>query len=190
LPKVAFLGDSISAGLHLAEDQAFPALLAQRMRGQPHAFRLINAGVSGDTTAGGLRRADWILKQRPDVVVVELGANDGLRGVPLDAIERNLRGILEKVRNAGAVPVLLGVRLPPSYGKDYVAGFEAIYPRLARELGVAHVSFFMEGVAGVPEMNLEDGLHPTAKGHERLAANVEPALREVIASVKRAPPQP
>jgi len=185
-PKVAFLGDSISAGLHLAEDQAFPALLARRLSAPPHAFQLINAGVSGDTTAGGLRRADWILKQRPDVVVVELGANDGLRGVPLDAIERNLRGILEKVRGAGATPLLLGIRLPPSYGADYVTGFEAIYPRVARELGVAHVPFFMEGVAGVPELNLEDGLHPTAAGHERLAANVEPALREVIAAVKGA----
>jgi len=186
LPKVAFLGDSISAGLHLAEDQAFPALLARRLRSGPLAFQLINAGVSGDTTAGGLRRADWILKQRPDVVVVELGANDGLRGVPLATIERNLRGILEKVRAAGATALLLGIRLPPSYGADYVAPFEAIYPRVAGELGVAHVPFFMQGVAGVAEQNLEDGLHPTASGHERLAANVEPVLRETLARVVQA----
>jgi acyl-CoA thioesterase-1 len=188
LPKVAFLGDSISAGLHLAEDQAFPALLARRLRAQPHAFHLINAGVSGDTTAGGLRRVDWILKQRPDVVVVELGANDGLRGVPLETIERNLQAILEKVRDAGAIPLLLGMRLPPSYGAEYTAGFEAIYSRVARELGVAHVPFFMQGVAGVSALNLEDGLHPTASGHEQLATNVEPALREAIATAQRTRP--
>jgi acyl-CoA thioesterase-1 len=185
LPKVTFLGDSISAGLHLPADQAFPALLARRLRAQPHAFQLINAGVSGDTTAGGLRRVDWILKQRPDVVVVELGANDGLRGVPIETIERNLRAIVEKVRDAGAIPLLLGMRLPPSYGADYAAGFQAIYPRVARELGVAHVPFFMQGVAGVSALNLEDGLHPTASGHEQLATNVEPALREAIATAQR-----
>jgi acyl-CoA thioesterase I len=188
LPKVAFLGDSISAGLHLPEDQAFPAVLARRLRAES-AFQLINAGVSGDTTAGGLRRVDWLLKQRPSVVVVELGGNDGLRGVAVDAIERNLRGILEKIKAAGATPLLLGVRLPPSYGADYVSAFEAIYPRLARELGVALVPFFMEGVAGVPELNLEDGLHPTAKGHERLADNLEPALREALARVAPRPPE-
>jgi acyl-CoA thioesterase-1 len=186
LPKVAFLGDSISAGLHLAQDQAFPALLARRLQAQPLAFELINAGVSGDTTAGGLRRVDWILKQRPAVVVVELGGNDGLRGVALATIEQNLRAILEKVRAAGAAALLLGMRLPPNYGADYVAGFEAIYPRVASELGAALVPFFMDGVAGVPELNLEDALHPTAKGHERLADNVEPALRGVLARVMAA----
>lgn len=184
-PKVAFLGDSISAGLSLPADQAFPALLARRLRAE-QPFQLINAGVSGDTSAGGLRRLDWILKQHPDVVVVELGANDGLRGVPLDSIERNLRAILQKVRDAGAIPLLLGMRLPPNYGAEYVEGFAAIYPRLARELGVAHVPFFMQGVAGVPELNLEDGLHPTAEGQRRLAASVEPALREALARVAAA----
>jgi acyl-CoA thioesterase I len=189
LPKVAFLGDSISAGLHLPADQAFPALLARRLRAQRQAFELINAGVSGDTTAGGLRRVDWLLKQQPDVVVVELGANDGLRGVPLAAIEHNLRGILEKVRAAGATPLLLAMRLPPSYGREYVAGFEAIYPRVARELDLAVVPFFMKGVAGVAELNLEDGLHPTAEGHERLADNVEPALREALTRATQAQPR-
>ena len=182
-PKVAFLGDSISAGLHLAADEAFPAVLAERMRARGVAFTPINAGVSGDTTAGGLRRVDWILGQHPDVVVIELGANDGLRGIPIPTIERNLRSLIEKVRAAGATPLLLGVRLPPSYGAEYVAGFEAIYPRLAAELKVRLVPFFMQGVAGVPELNLEDGLHPTRAGHERLADNVEPALRETLAGL-------
>ena len=182
LPKVAFLGDSVSAGLQLAADQAFPALLARRLRARGQPIELLNAGVSGDTTAGGLRRADWILKQRPDIVVVELGANDGLRGVALQSIERNLRGIVEKVRAAGATPLLLGMRLPPSYGAEYTERFAAIYPRIARELDVAFVPFFMEGVAGVTAMNLEDGIHPTAEGHARLADNVEPALRELVGS--------
>jgi acyl-CoA thioesterase-1 len=185
MPKVAFLGDSIAAGLHLPADEAFPAVLESRLRARNNAFTLVNAGVSGDTTAGGLRRVDWILQQRPDVVVIELGANDGLRGVALSSIEQNLRGIIEKVRAAGATPLLLGVRVPPSYGPEYAEGFDAIYPRLGAELEVKLVPFFMQGVAGVPAMNLEDGLHPTTAGHVRLAENVEPVLHELLAALQR-----
>lgn len=182
LPKVAFLGDSISAGLNLPAEEAFPLVLAARLRAQGAPFVPINAGVSGDTTAGGLRRIAFLLKQRPAVVVVELGANDGLRGVPLASIESNLRAILEQVRSAGAVPLLLGMRLPTSYGADYAEGFAAIYPRLAAELDVRFVPFFMEGVAGVPELNQEDALHPTAAGHRRLADNAQRALRDALAA--------
>lgn len=185
LPKVVFLGDSISAGLHLPASEAFPALLETRMRGGDSAFSLLNAGVSGDTTAGGLRRADWVLKQAPDIVVIELGANDGLRGVDLETIEANLRAIVAKVTESGAAPLLLGMRLPPSYGHRYADGFAAIYPRIAEELSVPLVPFFMREVAGVPEMNLKDGLHPTAEGHQRLAEAVAPALAEAIKGLQR-----
>jgi acyl-CoA thioesterase-1 len=144
----------------------------------------LNAGVSGDTTAGGLRRVDWLLKQSPPIVVVELGANDSMRGQPIASIERNLRGILEKLRARGATPLLLGMRIPTSYGPEYAAQFEAIYPRIAKDLDVAFVPFFMEGVAGVPERNLEDGIHPTPEGHVQLAQTCEEALAKLLTALK------
>ena len=172
---MVFLGDSISAGLHLSAEEAFPALLERKL-----GFELVNAGVSGDTTAGGLRRVDWLLKQAPALVVIELGGNDGMRGQPIASIEQNLRTIIEKVRASGAKVLLLGMRIPSSYGREYSAEFEAIYPRLARELDLAFVPFFMEGVAGVPEQNLPDGLHPTAAGHEKLAQALTEPLRKLL----------
>lgn len=186
-PKVAFLGDSISAGLHLPAHEAYPAVLERRLRAAGHGFKLLNAGVSGDTTAGGLRRVDWLLKQRPQLVVIELGANDGLRGIALTSIENNLRGIIDKVRAAGALPLLLGMRLPPSYGANYAGGFDSIYPRLAKELSVPFVPFFMREVAGVPTMNLEDGIHPTPEGHRRLAGNLHDALLSTLQSAPTTP---
>jgi len=179
-PKVVFLGDSISAGLHLEPGQAFPAVLQRTLAAEGHPFQLVNAGVSGDTSAGGLRRLDWLLEQAPDVLVVELGGNDGLRGQPLEEIEARLRQIVQRAQTAGARVLLLGVRVPPSLGAEYAGGFEAIYPRLAQELGCALVPSFMEGTAGVPGGMLDDGIHPSAAGHARLAANVAPALRELL----------
>lgn len=178
--KVAFLGDSISAGLHLAAEQAFPALLQQRFAAKGVPFDLMNGGVSGDTTAGGLRRVDWLLKQSPRVVVIELGANDGMRGVPVDDIEANLRAIIGKVQATHAQALLLGMRIPPSYGPEYVSAFEALYPRLAKELHVAFVPFFMDGVAGRPELNLPDGIHPTPAGHSKLADTVQGPLLALL----------
>lgn len=180
-PKVVFLGDSLSAGLHLSAEQAFPALLQRRFAERGLPFQLTNAGVSGDTSAGGLRRTEWLLRQRPDIVVLELGANDGLRGVPIADVEANLRAIVQKVQAQGAKVLLLGMRLPPSYGAEYSADFAAMYQRLAGELHLPHVPFFMQGVAGVASLNLEDGLHPTAEGHallvDNVAAGLEPLLR-------------
>jgi acyl-CoA thioesterase I len=187
-PKVAFLGDSISAGLHLPAEQAFPAVLRERLAARGLPFQLFNAGVSGDTTAGGLRRVDWILRQSPAIVVVELGANDSMRGQPIASIEQNLRGILDKLRDRKVTTLLLGMRIPTSYGPEYAAQFEAIYPRLAKESNVAFVPFFMEGVAGVPDQNLEDGIHPTAEGHAKLAKTVEEALAKLVAGATQAAP--
>ena len=179
-PRVAFLGDSLAAGRGLAADEAFPAVL-QRMfveRGRP--FRLVNAGLSGDKTGGGLARLDWLLRQKPDVVVIELGANDGLRGDPVATIEANLVELITRVRAAGATPLLLGMRMPPSHGGEYVRAFDAVFPRVAERTGVAFVPFLLEGVAGVRELNLADGIHPTAEGHRRIAANLEEALAGVL----------
>ncbi|WP_419192466.1 arylesterase [Engelhardtia mirabilis] len=178
-PTVLFMGDSIGAGLHLAEHQAFPALLQQRLSAAGLPFRLVNASESGRTAAGGAAAIDWSLRTKPDLVVIELGGNDGLRGIPVEETERNLRAMIAASRDAGARVLLLGVRLPPNYG-EAAERFDALYPALAKELDVAFVPFFMEGVGGVPELNLADGLHPTAVGHERLADNVEPTLRELL----------
>ncbi len=176
---MAFVGDSIGAGLHLAEHQAFPAVLQARLAADGLPFHLVNASESGRTTAGGVTALSWVLRSDPDVVVIELGGNDGLRGVELEDVERNLRALVAKAREHGAQPLLLGVRLPPNYG-EYGARFDALYPRLADELDVPFVPSFMDEVGGVPELNLPDGLHPTAAGHERLADNVQAALAELV----------
>lgn len=179
-PVVVFLGDSLAAGMNLPADQAFPAVLQRRLFATGLPFRLVNAGVSGNTTAAGRARVAWILKQDPDVVVVELGANDGFRGLSLKLTEANVRSILEQVREHGATPLLLGMKLPPNYGADYVGAFDALFKRIATDTGVAYVPFFMDGVAGIAEMNLADGIHPTAAGHERLAANLEAPLTRLL----------
>lgn len=178
-PKVAFLSDSIGAGLHLAKHQAFPSVLQRELAREGRSFELVDSSESGRTSAGGLAALDWVLRSEPDLLVLALGGNDGLRGIDLGAVEDNLRATIEKARAAGVRVLLLGVRLPPNYG-EYAERFEAIYPRLAAELELDFVPFFMEGVGGVADHNLADGLHPTAAGHERLAANVAPKLAAVL----------
>ncbi|MFM2415659.1 MAG: Esterase TesA [Pseudomonadota bacterium] len=189
-PKVVFLGDSIAAGLHLPAHEAYPAQVQERLRGEGLPFQLINAGVSGDTSAGGLSRLPWLLKQKPHIVVVELGGNDGLRGVPVAATEKNLRDILQTSLQGGAQVLLLGMRIPPSYGEPYVSEFAAAYKRLAHELAVPFVPYFMEGVAGVPALNLADGLHPTREGHARLATRIAPELARLLRAPSAPPAQP
>lgn len=180
LPLVVFLGDSITAGYQLPEDQAFPALLERELRERDRPVRVINAGVSGDTSAGGLARLDWILSQAPDVVVIELGANDGLRGLPVEETGRNLRKLVERSRASGAAVLVLAMQIPPSYGQDYAEGFRRVYPQLARDTGVPLVTGFLEGVGGVRSLNLPDGLHPNAAGHRVLADNVLPDLTTIL----------
>ena len=184
-PIVAFLGDSLAAGLHLPPDRAFPAAIQRQLAAQGLFFELRNAGISGDTSAGGLARLDWQLRQKPDVLVVELGANDGLRGMRVSASEQNLREILSRTLEAGVRPLLLGMRVPPSLSQDYAEEFASMYPKLAEEFEVPCVPFFIEGVGGVPELNLPDGLHPTPEGHERIARNVAPALTEILTDLAR-----
>ena len=179
-PLVVFLGDSLTAGLGLAEEEAFPARVAARAAAAGRPIRVVNAGVSGDTSAGGLARLDWLLRQRPDLLVVELGANDGLRGLPVEMTAANLRAIVTRAREAGVRVLLVGIQVPPNYGPDYARRFAAIFPELAGELEVPLLPFLLEGVAGVPELNLPDGIHPTAEGHERLAENVMPHLDALL----------
>lgn len=184
-PLVAFLGDSLTAGLGLPADQSYPAQLELRMSAAGTPIRVLNAGVSGDTSAGGLRRLGWILAQHPGVLVVGLGANDALRAQPLDEIEHNLREIVTRTRAAGAKVVLLGMKIPPNYGPDYAGGFAAIYPRISRDLKVPLVPFLLEGVGGISQLNQADGIHPTAEGQQRVAANILPVLRSVLAGLPK-----
>jgi len=185
-PLVVFLGDSLTAGLGLPADQTYPALLARALSADGLAVRVINAGVSGDTSAGGLRRLRWLLAQHPAVVVVGLGGNDALRGQPVGEIDRNLRAIVAQARQAGAQVLLLGMQIPPNYGPDYTAAFAAIYPRVARDLQVPLVPFLLAGVGGISELNQADGIHPTAAGQVKVAANVKPYLEDLLRQSRRA----
>jgi len=182
-PLVVFLGDSLTAGLGLSVDEAYPAHVASLLAARGIEVRILNAGVSGDTSAGGLERLDWFLRRHPDVVVVELGANDGLRGQPLESLEANLRAIVRRSLEAGARVLLAGMRIPPNYGPEYSEGFAALYPRIAREENVALLPFLLEGVAAVPELNQPDGIHPNAEGQRLVAQNVAEALVPLLGEV-------
>ena len=181
---ILFFGDSLTAGYGIAQEQAFPALIQDRLDSLEWKYQVVNAGLSGETSAGGLRRIAWMLRRRVEVFVLELGANDGLRGVPLTETERNLQAIIDKVkgRYPQAKLVVAGMRLPPNLGPEYTEGFRAIFPRLAERNGTALIPFLLEGVAGVPELNLPDGIHPTPEGHRLVTATVwqvlEPILRQ------------
>ena len=180
LPRIVFLGDSLTAGMGVDADQAFPALVGEALEKENFPVHVVNAGVSGDTTAGGLRRLDWLLKQKPDVIVVGLGGNDGLRGVEPTASEQNLREIVKKSRDSGAEVLLLGMLIPPNYGPEYTKQFREVYPRIAKDLNVPLVPFVLEGVGGDARLHQPDGIHPTAEGHQVLARNVLPHLRPLI----------
>jgi acyl-CoA thioesterase I len=180
LPIVVFLGDSLTAGLGLNENQAYPALLGKKLQQEGLPVRVINAGVSGDTTAGGLSRLSWLLNQHPDIVVVALGGNDGLRGLPIEEAEHNLREIVHRSQAAGARVLLLGLQMPPNYGPEYTARFAAMYPQIAKDLNVPLLPFMLAGVGGVARLNQMDGLHPTPAGQEVVAKNVLPYLEKVV----------
>ena len=171
-PKIIILGDSLTAGLGLSSEQAYPTHLNSLLEQHKLPSQIINAGVSGDTTAGGVRRIDWILTQNPDLVLIELGANDGLRGIPISEITANLHILIDKVQTANIDVILIGMQIPPNYGKEYATQFQGIYPAVAKEQGVPLLPFLLKDVAGVRDLNQSDGIHPTAKGHEIMAKTV------------------
>ncbi len=181
-PTVLFLGDSITAGLHLSPDQAFPAAVQRGSVEFGVPFHIVNAGASGDTTRSGLNRlANALKNSKPDLVVVELGANDGLRGQSLEATEANLREIITQVHLTGAQVLLLGMDVPTNLG-DYAKDFSDMYLRISSDLDVMVVPSFLDGVGGIPEMNLPDGMHPTPEGHERLAKNIQRPLVSMLST--------
>jgi acyl-CoA thioesterase-1 len=179
-PLVIFLGDSLTAGRGLPADAAFPALVAAMSRDKGRPFKYVNAGVSGDTSSGGLERVGWLLEQKPDVLVVGLGVNDAFRGQPVDRIEANLRAIVSKAKAAGARVVLLGMRVPTNYGPEYTEAFAAIYARVAKKEGVELMPFLLDGVGGHTDLNLEDGIHPNQEGQRIVAAHVLPYVERAL----------
>ena len=183
--RVVFLGDSLSAGLGLAEADAFPSIVQNLLRETGHEVDVVNAGVSGDTSAGGLSRIDWVLRQQPQILVIELGGNDALRGQPLENIEDNLRQIIRRGRESGARVVLLGMDLPTNYGPDYAGRFAEMYERIAREEEALLVPGFVREVGADPAMMQPDGLHPTAEGHRLLAESLVPYLEPIVEELAR-----
>lgn len=179
---ILFLGNSLTAGYGVDPDDAFPALVGERIRDRGWSWRVVNAGVSGETSAGGLRRIDWLLRQPIDVLVLELGGNDGLRGIAPADTRANLQGIIDRTtaRYPEARIVIAGMQIPPNLGQEYTAAFRDLYPTLAADNDALLIPFLLEGVGGVPELNLPDGIHPTARGHEVVAENVWRVLEGVI----------
>ena len=177
---IVALGDSLTAGWGLAADEAFPARLETRLRREGYTYRVVNAGVSGDTTAGGLRRVDWVLRARPEIVIVALGANDGLRAQSPQAMRANLEAIIARLQQADARILLAGMRLPPNYGAEYTTQFEAVFPAVARSAKVALMPFLLDGVAADPRLNQPDGIHPTAAGHQVIADRLWPYLLPLL----------
>ena len=177
---IAVLGDSLTAGLGLAPDEAYPAQLEARLKREGYDYRVVNAGVSGDTSSGGLRRIDWVLRMRPDVVIVALGANDGLRGQPVPQLRDNLLAIVKKAREANARVLLAGMRVPPNYGADYTRDFAAVFSEVARRTNVPLVPFLLEGVAAEVRLNQGDGIHPNAEGQRLIAEHLWPHLRPLL----------
>jgi acyl-CoA thioesterase I len=182
---VLFLGDSITAGLGIEPSQAFPNLIQKKIDAQGWNFKVINGGQSGDTSAGGLGRIDWLLKNRVDVLVLELGANDGLRGLPVEVTRKNLQAIIDQTREKyPAVKVVIaGMMVPANMGRDYGREFQAMFADLAKKNKAALIPFILEGVGGRRELNLPDGIHPTARGHQIVAANVWKVLGPVLKSL-------
>jgi acyl-CoA thioesterase I len=179
-PKIVFLGDSLTAGLGLVETQSYPGLLQERMDAEGFKFEVVNAGVSGDTSAGGLRRLDWALQEDVRILVVALGANDGLRGLSVKDMKQNLGQIIEAARAKGALVILAGMEAPPNYGAEYVASFRQAYRDLALQYRVLFVPFLLDKVAGQPPLNQADGIHPNAQGAAIVADTVWSVLKPLL----------
>ena len=183
-PRIAILGDSIAAGYGLAAEDAFPARLEAALRALGVAAEVSNAGVSGDTTAGGLARVDWLLADSPGAVVVALGGNDALRGLAPEAVEANLAAIVEKLRAGGARVMLAGMLAPRNLGEAYAREFDAVFPRVARRYGAAFYPFLLDGVAADPALNQPDGIHPNAAGAALIAERMAPVVAEWLAAAR------
>ena len=173
-PLILFFGNSITAGYQLDIQEAFPALIQDRLDTLGFNYRVVNAGLSGETTASGKSRIDWVLREKPDIFVLELGANDGLRGLPLTETKSNLQAIIDKVKaiNPDVKIMIAGMQVPPNLGIEYTEDFKGIFPEIAKQNDATLIPFLLEGVAGNPDLNLSDGIHPTPEGHRILSITV------------------
>jgi len=180
-PRIVFLGDSLTAGLGLATEQSYPSLIGKRLKQNGYDYEIVNAGVSGDTSAGGLRRLDWSLDGDVRVLILALGANDGLRGLPPRELKKNLAAVLDRAREKKLPVILAGMEAPPNNGPDYTRDFRNVYSDLAKEYGVRFIPFLLQGVAGNASLNQADGIHPNVRGAEIVAdlvwKELEPVLR-------------
>lgn len=179
-PRIVFLGDSLTAGYGLEKSQAVPALIQARLAKEGHPFEVVNAGVSGDTSAGGLSRLEWSLNGDVRILVVELGANDGLRGLPVDAMRRNLEEIITRAQARGIAVMLVGMEALPNYGASYTSEFRETFQALAKAHKVALMPFYLDGVAGKPELNIADGIHPNPEGAVIVANNLWRTLEPML----------
>ncbi|MBI4469886.1 MAG: arylesterase [Acidobacteria bacterium] len=191
IPLIVALGDSLTAGLGLPPDEAYPTRIQNRIEAAGFNYRVVNAGVSGDTSAGGLSRLDWVLEGHVRILIVALGGNDALRALPVEELHRNLSLIIERAQARGITVILAGMQAPPNYGPAYTTAFRQVYPALARKYNVALIPFFLKGVAGEVTLNQADGIHPNAQGATMIADHVwvvlEPILREFGPGVIRYP---
>ncbi len=180
--KILFFGDSLTAGYGLEVSQAFPALIQQKIDSLGLHYSVINAGLSGETTASGKNRLEWVLEDDIDIIIIELGANDGLRGVPLTETRSNLQSMVDTVQSKlpNAKIILAGMKIPPNMGPEYTSKFENIFPELASSENIKLIPFLLENVAGIPELNQGDGIHPTVEGQKLVANNVWEVLKPVL----------
>ena len=178
-PRIVFLGDSLTAGYGLDKDASVPSLIQKRLKDTP--YEVVNAGVSGDTSAGGLSRLDWSLSGDVKILVIELGANDGLRGLPVAGLKQNLVEIITRARARGISVILTGMEAPPNFGPAYTSEFREVYRQLAKEHDVTFVPFYLEGVAGIPGLNIADGIHPNAEGSRIVEKTIWSALEPLLA---------
>ena len=179
-PRIVAFGNSLTAGLGVPRDQSYPAHLQRTLDAAGYAYQVVNAGVSGDTTAGGVRRVSWTLNSKPAIVILELGGNDGLRGLSLHETKANLERITQQLQQASVIVVLAGMKLPPNYGEDYTAGFEALYQALAKQYHLTLIPFFLDGVATSSTLNQADGIHPTGEGYRLIVEKIFPVLEPLL----------
>jgi acyl-CoA thioesterase-1 len=185
LKTIVALGDSLTAGFGVDPGESYPALLEKKLQAGGFVYHVVNAGVSGETSSGTLARIDWILTRKPKLVIVGTGANDGLRGISVNVVEENLREIVTQLKENNVVVLLAGMKMVYNLGPEYVTQFNAVYPRIAEEMGVKLIPFFLEGVAARTNLNQEDGVHPNSEGYKIIVENIYPYVVEALESVKQ-----
>ena len=182
---IVAVGDSLTEGLGVAEEFAYPALLEKKLQDQGYRYRVINAGISGETSSGTLSRIKWVLTLKPDIVILVIGANDGFRGIDPGLIQSNIRRIIEALKANNVIVVLGGMKIVQNLGQDYTSAFAAVYPEVAESEDVIFIPFFLDGVAADPALNQSDGIHPTAEGYRKIVDHIYPYVTQAISKLRK-----